>query len=205
MLTKLIITIRPIHAILRFNFKRRLLYLGIGAVVFLGAYSIGAAFPLSDEEAAMVRDQFADQIEGIDQYGIFFNNFRISLAMFIPAAGAGTGAFVGFATGTVFSAIAAQTPGLTNIPPLLIFITPFGIMELFVYAMAISRSGILIVRLVKDKPWQAEKRRPFYQDTLKPTFIELGIAAAVLFAAAIIEWEIIELLGGLDNSLLQPS
>lgn len=190
---------------MRFNFKRRLLYLGIGAAVFLGAYSAGAAFPLSEEEAAMVRDQFADQIEGIDQYGIFFNNLRISLAMFIPAAGAGTGAFVGFATGTVYSAIAEQTPGLANIPPLFIFVTPFGIMELFVYAMAISRSGILIVRIAKDKPWRADQRRPFYQNTLKPTFIELGIAAAVLFAAAIIEWEIIELLGGLDNTLIQPS
>lgn len=205
MLTKLIITIRPIDAVLRFSFKRRLLYIGIGAVVFLAAYSGGAAFPLSEEEAAMVRDQFADQIEGIDMYGIFFNNFRISMAMFIPAAGAGTGAFVGFATGTVYSAIAEQTPGLANIPPLLIFITPFGIMELFVYAMAMSRSGILIVRIVKDKPWRVDQRRPFYQDTLKPTFIELGIAAAVLFAAAVIEWEIIELLGGLDSTLLEPS
>ncbi|MGI0025891.1 MAG: stage II sporulation protein M, partial [Nitrososphaera sp.] len=147
----------------------------------------------------------AEQIEGIDQYGIFFNNFRISLAMFIPAAGAGTGAFVGFATGTVFSAIAEQTPGLSNIPPLLIFITPFGIMELFVYALAMSRSGILIVRIVKDKPWRPDQRRMFYGNTLKPTFIELGIVAAVLFAAAIIEWEIIELLGGLDSTILQPS
>jgi hypothetical protein len=181
------------------------LYLGIGAAVFLAAYSGGAAFPLSDEDAAMVRDQFADQIEGIDQYGIFFNNMKLSLAMFIPAAGAGTGVFVGFATGTVYSAIAEQTPSLANIPPLLIFVTPFGIMELFVYAMAMSRSGILIVRIVKDKPWRSDQRRPFYQDTLKPTFIEIGIAAAVLLAAAIIEWELIELLGGLDSTILQRS
>lgn len=188
---------------MRFSLKRRLLYIGIGAVVFLAAYSGGAALPLSEEDAAMVRDQFSEQIEGIDQYGIFINNVRIALAMFIPAAGAGTGAFVGFATGTVYSAIAGQTPGLSNVPPLLIFITPFGIMELFVYAMAMSRSGMLIVRIVKDKPWRVEQRRPFFENSLKPTFIELGIAAAVLFAAAIIEWQIIELLGGLDSTVLQ--
>jgi hypothetical protein len=188
---------------LRFNLKRRLLYLGIGAAVFLAAYSGGAAFPLSEQDAAMVRDQFADQIEGIDEYGIFLNNFQISLAMFIPAVGVGTGAFVGFATGTVYSAIAQDTPALADVPPLLIFITPFGIMELFVYAMAMSRSGILIVRVVKDKPWRAEQRRPFFQNTLKPTFIELGIAAAVLFAAAIIEWQLIEMFGGLDVTVLQ--
>jgi hypothetical protein len=190
---------------LRFNFKRRLLYIGIGAAIFLAAYSGGAAIPLSEEEASMVRDQFAEQIEGIDAFGIFLNNFGISLAMFIPAAGGGFGGFVGFATGTVYSAIAEQTPGLTNIPPLLIFITPFGIMELFVYAMGMSRSGILIVRIAKDKPWRADQRRPFFENVLKPTFIELGIAAVVLFAAAIIEWEIIELLGGLDSTVLQPS
>ena len=188
---------------MRFNLKRRLLYLGIGAAVFLAAYSGGAAIPLSEEEAAMVREQFADQLEGIDEYGIFINNVRIALAMFIPAAGAGTGAFVGFATGTVYSAIAEQTPALQGIPPLLIFVTPFGIMELFVYAMAMSRSGILIVRLVKDKPWRVDQRRPFLQNTLKPTLIEIGIAAAVLFAAAIIEWQIIEMLGGLDSTVLQ--
>jgi hypothetical protein len=78
-------------------------------------------------------------------------------------------------------------------------------MELFVYAMGMSRSGILIVRIAKDKPWRADQRRPFFENVLKPTFIELGIAAVVLFAAAIIEWEIIELLGGLDSTVLQPS
>ncbi|HJS82830.1 MAG TPA: hypothetical protein VJ742_08375, partial [Nitrososphaera sp.] len=66
---------------MRFNFKRRLLYIGIGAAIFLAAYSGGAAIPLSEEEASMVRDQFAEQIEGIDAFGIFVNNFRISLAM----------------------------------------------------------------------------------------------------------------------------
>jgi hypothetical protein len=190
---------------LRFNLKRRLLYIGIGVAVFLAAYSGGAAVPLSEEEAEMVRDQFSEQIEGIDQYGIFVNNFRISLAMFIPAVGTGFGGFVGFATGTVYSAIAEQTPGLSSVPPLLIFITPFGIMELFVYAMAMSRSGILIVRIAKDKPWRLDQRRPFLDKVIKPTLIELGIAAVVLFAAAIIEWEIIELLGGLDSTLLQPT
>jgi hypothetical protein len=188
---------------LRFNIKRRLLYIGIGAAVFLAAYSIGAALPLSEDEAQEVRDQFADQIEGIDEYGIFLNNFRISMLMFIPAIGAGFGSFTGFATGTVFSAIAAQSPVLTSVPSILIFLTPFGIMELFVYALAMSRSGILIVRIAKDKPWRPDQRRLFLQDTLKPTLIEIGIAAAVLFAAAIIEWEIIQLLGGLGNSALE--
>ncbi len=191
--------------VLRFRIKRRLMYVGIGAAAFLIAYSIGAAIPMSEEEAAEVRKQFAEQIDGIDQNGIFLNNFRISLIMFIPAVGIGFGELAGFGTGAVFSAIAATNPMLDGIPPLAILITPFGIMEVFIYGLAMSRSGLLIVRLVKDKPWRSGAGRPFYESQLIPTFIEIGIAAAVLFAAAVIEWWIIELLGGLDSAVLLES
>ena len=189
---------------MRLNLKRRFLYLGIAVAAFLATYSAGAYFPLSEEESAMVREQFAEQIEGIDAMGIFVNNVRIALVMFIPAAGAGFGGFVGFATGTVYSALVGVTPQLSGLPPQLVFITPFGIMELMIYAMAMSRSGMLISRLVRDKPWRQEQRRTFYEDSLKPTFIELGIAVGVLFAAAIIEWELIQLFGGLDTTALVP-
>lgn len=188
--------------VLRFKVKRRLLYVAIGAAAFLIAYSMGAAVPLSDEEASEIRKQFADQIKDIDQNGIFLNNFKISLVMFIPAAGVGFGGFAGFGTGAVFSALAASTPELSGIPPLIILITPFGIMEVFVYGLAMSRSGMLIVRLVKDKPWRAEAWHPFYENSIVPTLVELGIAAVVLSAAAVIEWQIIEQLGGLDTSVL---
>lgn len=186
---------------MRFRIGRRLLYVAIGAAIFLAAYSIGAAVPLSEEEAGQIRDQFEEQIEGIDEYGIFLNNFWISLVMFIPAAGIGFGGFAGFATGAVFHAIAESNPELGGLPPLIILITPFGIMEVFVYGLAISRSGLLIFRLVKEKPWRAGAGRPFYENSLVPTFIELGIAAAVLFAAAVIEWQLIEQLGGLESGM----
>jgi len=188
--------------VLRFKIKRRLLYVAIGAAVFLIAYSIGAAVPLTEADASEIRKQFADQIKDIDQNGVFLNNFKISLIMFIPAAGVGFGGYAGFGTGEVISALAASTPGLSGILSLIIFITPFGIMEVFVYGLAMSRSGLLIVRLVKDKPWRAEARRPFYENSIVPTLVELGIAAVVLFAAAVIEWQIIEQLGGLETSVL---
>jgi uncharacterized membrane protein SpoIIM required for sporulation len=179
--------------------KRRLLYLAFGIAAFLGSYSIGAAVPMSDEEAKEIREQFAEQIEGIDEYGIFLNNVRIALLMFIPAFGAGFGIVAGFATGTVFAAIANSEPQLAGVPPLMILITPFGIMEVFTYGLAISRSAMLIVRIAKDKPWREGNRRPFLEGSLVPAFIELGIVAVVLFAAAVIEWQIIEQLGGLDD------
>ena len=181
-------------SLLRFKIsKRRLLYLGFGVAAFLVAYSAGAAVPLSDEEAKDVRNQFSSQIEDINQNGIFLNNARIALVMFVPAIGAGFGTFSGFATGTVFSALASSSPMLTEVPPLVILITPFGIMEVFAYGLAMSRSGMLVYQLVKKKPWR---------EYVVPTLIELGIAAAVLFAAAVIEWQMIQLLGGLDTSVI---
>jgi stage II sporulation SpoM-like protein len=169
------------------------MYLAFGVAAFLIAYSAGAAVPMTEEEANEVKKAFSDQIKDIDQNGIFLNNARIALAMFIPAVGAGFGAFSGFETGAVFSALARSSSLLTNIPPLAILITPFGIMEVFSYGLAMSRSGMLIYQLVKKKPWR---------EYVVPTLIELGIAAAVLFAAAVIEWQMIQQLGGLDTSVI---
>lgn len=186
--------------LLRFKIsKRRLLYLAFGVAAFLISYSAGAAVPLSDEEAKQIREEFADQIEGIDEYGIFLNNVRIALTMFIPGLGAGFGSLVGFITGSVFAALANSQPILSDLPPLIILITPFGIMEVFSYGLAMSRSGMLIYRVAKDRPWRKENRRPFLENSLIPALIELGIVAVVLFAAAIIEWQLIEQYGGLDD------
>ncbi|HJS68594.1 MAG TPA: stage II sporulation protein M [Nitrososphaera sp.] len=173
--------------------KQRLLYLAFGVAAFLIAYSAGAAVPMSDEEAEELKEQFSEQIAGIDQFGIFVNNIRIAFGMFIPALGVGLGVFSGFATGSVFSALAGSSPALSQVPPLLIFFTPFGAMELFTYGLAMSRSGMLIYHFVKKRPWR---------DYAAPTLIELGIAAAVLFAAALIEWWFIEQMGGLDTSVI---
>ena len=189
--------------LLRFKIsKRRLQYLAFGVAAFLIAYSAGAAVPMSDKEAEEVRKQFSEQIEGIDQNGIFLNNIRIAGFMFIPAFGIAFGIFAGFATGSVFSALANSSPMLSGVPPLAILITPFGIMEVLAYGLMMSRSGMLIVRLVKDRPWQAGSMRHFLEGSLVPAFIELGIAAGVLFVAAVIEWYMIEQLGGLDKSVI---
>jgi hypothetical protein len=178
---------------LRFKISRlRLLYLAFGATAFLIAYSAGAAFPLGHEEAQTLRREFSRQIEGIDQNGIFLNNIRIALVMFIPAVGTAFGAFSGFSTGSIFSALASSSPALNGASPLIILITPFGIMEVFVYALAMSRSSMLIYDLLKKRNWR--------KYTI-PTLIEVSIAIGVLFAAAVIEWQMIEQMGGLDAGI----
>jgi hypothetical protein len=65
-------------------------------------------------------------------------------------------------------------------------------MEVFVYGLAMSRSAMLIYYLLKRMPWRKYAI---------PTLIELGIAIGMLFIAAVIEWQIIERLGGLDASI----
>ena len=147
---------------------------------------------MGQEEAQTLTQEFSKQIEGIDQNGIFLNNIRITLVMFVPAIGSAFGAFSGFATGSVFSALASSSPMLGKVPPLVLLITPFGVMEVFAYGLAMSRSVMLIYYLLKRMPWRKYAI---------PTMIELGIATGVLFVASIIEWQMIEQLGGLDASI----
>lgn len=165
-----------------FNIKWRLFYLTIGMVVFIIAYSIGAATDLNRTEAENLRQQFNKQVKDIDQNGIFMNNLRISLGMFIPALGIGLGIFSGFSTGLIFNVIAESSPLLSNISPLVILITPFGIMEVFAYGLAMSRSGMLIYQLVKKKQ---------LREHIIPSIIEIVIVIAVLLIGATIEWQMI--------------
>lgn len=171
---------------MRFDIKRRIIYLVLGIIAFLIAYSAGAAVHMGKQQTADLRQHFAEQIKGIEQNGIFINNAKIALGMFMPAAGIGLGVISGFYTGMIFTAI-AQTSTLNNVPPLIILITPFGIMEVFAYGIAISRSGIFIYQLVKKKPWR---------EYVIPILIEVGIVILVLLVGAVIEWQIITQFSG---------
>lgn len=170
-----------LFCILPFNIRQRVIYVALGIVAFLIAYSAGAAVHMGKQQTEDLRRHFAEQIRGIDQNGIFVNNARIALGMFVPAAGIGLGLISGFYTGMIFTAIAA-TSALNSVPPLVILITPFGIMEVFAYGIAISRSGIFIYQIVKKRSWR---------EYAVPILIEIGIVILILLAGAVIEWQII--------------
>jgi uncharacterized membrane protein SpoIIM required for sporulation len=91
----------------------------------------------------------------------------------------------------VFNALAITSPLLKNIPPLLILITPFGLLEIFAYGLALSRSGILFYQLIKKKSWK---------ECTIPLLIESSIVIVVLLVGAIIEWQTILRFGGLHSS-----
>jgi len=168
---------------LYFNAKRRLIYLAIGTLAFMIAFSAGAETNLSKKEAEDLKGQLTKQIVNIDQNGIFINNVKVALGMFMPAVGIAIGISSGFSTGMVFSAMAKTSPILTSVPPLIILFTPFGIMEVIAYGLAMSRSGLLIYQLVKKKPWK---------EYAIPMIIEIVIVVVILFIGAIIEWDLIQ-------------
>ena len=63
-------------------------------------------------------------------------------------------------------------------------------MEVFAYGLAMSRSGMLIYQLAKKKPWR---------EYAIHTLIEIGIVVVVLFAGAVIEWQLIEQFSRLND------
>ena len=132
-----------------------------------------------------------DQMKDIDQTDIFINNAKIAFGMFIPLLGIGVGIFSGFSTGMVFNAIAATSANLNDISPLLILVTPFGLMEIVAYGLAISRSGMLFYSLLKRKYWR---------EYLLSTLVEIGVVVILLLSGAIIEWEMISRLNGLSDT-----
>ena len=145
---------------------------------------------INDSEAQIIKRQFEEQVKGIDQSGIFLNNIQAVVWMFIPGFGIVLGVFTAFSTGIVLNAILQTSPSFVShqISPLIVFLTPFGVLEAIAYGIAISRSGILSFQLIKTK----NRRKYWKAKYLIPTVTEIGIVIALLFIGAIIEWQMIE-------------
>lgn len=171
----------------KYNFKKRILCLIVGILVFLIFFTIGTSVSFEKSTSELLKEQFQNKIKNIDNIGIFANNFLISILMFIPGIGIVFGLFSGFSTGNIFMIITQDLP--TQIPPLLVFLTIFGMMELISYGIAISRSYLLLIHILK---------RTNFKENLIHTGIEIGIVAIILFFSAIIEWNLIKQSGGVD-------
>lgn len=140
------------------------------------------------EEAEIFLEEFNKLLETLQSgnFGleIFLHNVQIALPMFIPGVGIGWGIFSAFSTGFAFAALATTEPLLKQIPPLaMIFVTPFGLMELAAYSIATSRSFLLIVGLFK---------KTLTTQQWKHTAIEVGIVIGLLIGGGIIEAHMIE-------------
>jgi hypothetical protein len=167
--------------------KRTIIFL-IFLGIFTAAFTIGSEMEVSSEEAMAFVEEFQKTIEGIDAIGIFLHNSQVGLPMFIPGFGVAWGIFASWSTGFAFSALTLSYPELENIPALtILFLTPFGIMEVVAYSLGMSRSFLLIHTIIKKFPIKPQ---------LRPTVIEIGIALALLFVGGFIEYAMIEQFGG---------
>jgi hypothetical protein len=105
--------------------------------------------------------------------------------MFIPGFGVAWGIFSAWSTGFAFAAIATTIPEIGEIPPLsILFLSPFGLMEITAYSIGISRSFILI---------RAVSKKINLRSFIKPTVMEIGIVVGLLLAGGYLEFYMIEL------------
>ena len=165
--------------------KIRIILFFIFLGLFAAAYQIGSMSTVSEEEANAFMAEFEELVLDIDAFGIFIHNLTIALPMFIPGFGVAWGLFSAWSTGFAFAAIAITAPQLSDIPPLsILFLSPFGLMELVAYSFGISRSFILIRAIIKKIDLV-----PF----IKPTLIEIGIMIGLLLAGGYLEFYMIEI------------
>ena len=164
------------------TFKNRLVFFFIAMLFFLSIFYLGFSFRMDESFSKELSKNFINQISDIDDFGIFLNNLKIALVMFIPVIGLVMGTISGFSTGLVFNSI-MNLSDVTYSNPLVIFLTPFGILELASYGIAISRGSILFFEILKKK---------FTKKSLFYLLIEVALVSGMLFVGAIIEWMMIE-------------
>ncbi len=153
--------------------------------IFVAAFQIGSMSSVSEEEANAFMAEFEELVLDIDAFGIFTHNSIIALPMFIPGFGVAWGLFSAWSTGFAFAAIATTIPEIGEIPPLsILFLSPFGLMEITAYSIGISRSFILI---------RAVSKKISLRSFIKPTVMEIGIVMGLLLAGGYLEFYMIEL------------
>ena len=153
--------------------------------LFTVAFQLGSMSEVSEEDANIFMEEFEKLVKDIDAIGIFVHNTTISLPMFLPGFGVAWGLFSAWSTGFAFAAIVSITPELEQIPPLtILYLSPFGLMELSAYSLATSRSFILI---------RAISKKTNLKPLLKPTVIEVGILLGLLLVGGFLEDYMIKL------------
>ena len=151
--------------------------------LFTISFQAGIMYEHTEAEAQILVDEFMKIIEGIDGVGIFAHNTVLALPMFLPGLGAFFGLLSAWSTGFTFAAFVTLEPQLSTIHPLsILFLTPFGLMEVTAYSLAGSRSLLLAIRMI---------RRQGLRRDLKVLMIEVGIVVTLLLVGGIIEYQMI--------------
>ena len=166
--------------------KNRIILFFIFLAIFTIIFQLGSMSTVSQEEADLFMEEFEKLVLDIDAFGIFVHNTTIALPMFIPGFGIFWGLFSSWSTGYAFAAIITSMPEIAHISPLsILFLSPFGLMEISAYSLGISRSFILIKAIIT---------KTNLSQFIKPTIIEIGIVIGLLLAGGYIEFYMIELI-----------
>ena len=172
---------------------KRIILFFIFTAIFTIVYGTSAVTSEPTEEEIQEIMDFFDEIVGtIDGIGIFVHNTTIALPMFIPGFGVAWGLFSAYSTGFAFSAIAAANTDVAQLNPLAILLTPFGLMEMAAYSIAMSRSTLL-AKNVFQKNWELIKNEKLILS------IEIGIVIALLLIGGIVEMWMIETAQGMEG------
>ena len=152
--------------------------------IFSASFAIGAEIQVSEEEGKIVLEELESLIGEIDAVGIFTHNTSLALPMFIPGFGIAWGAFAAFSTGMAFSVIQDAHPILENIPSLtILFMSPFGLMEVAAYSIAMSRSYMIVHKMI---------RRMSIRPDFRVIGLEIAIVVGLLLTGGFVEYHFIE-------------
>ena len=152
--------------------------------IFSASFAIGAEVQVSEEESAIILEELESLIDEIDAVGIFVHNTLLALPMFIPGFGIAWGASAAFSTGMAFSVIQDANPMLENIPSMtILFMSPFGLMEVAAYSIAMSRSYMIVHKMIKRMPIRPD---------IRVIGLEIGILIGLLLAGGFIEYYFIQ-------------
>ena len=164
--------------------QKRIVTFFIFVGLFSASYFIGSQSEVSHEDALTFQEEFNNLIEDIDGIGIFLHNSVVALPMFIPGFGVAWGFFSAWQTGQAFAALALLNPIISDIHPLaLLYASPFGIMELVGYSIAMSRSLLLIHKIIK---------KISIKNDYKIIGIEIGIVLGLLITGGFLEAYLID-------------
>jgi len=164
--------------------QKRIVTFFIFIGLFSASYFIGSQSEVSHEDALTFQEEFNNLIEDIDGIGIFLHNSVVALPMFIPGFGVAWGFFSAWQTGQAFAALALLNPIISDIHPLaLLYVSPFGIMELVGYSIAMSRSLLLIHKIIK---------KISIKNDYKIIGVEVGIVVGLLLAGGFLEAYLID-------------
>ena len=172
---------------------KRIILFFIFTAIFTVVYGTSAVTSEpTEEEIEEVMSFFEEIIDTIEGIGIFTHNTTLALPMFIPGFGVAWGLFSAYSTGFAYSAIAAANANVAQLNPLAVLLTPFGLMEMAAYSIAMSRSTLL-AKNIFQKNWELIKNEKLILS------IEIGIVVVLLLIGGIVEMWMIETAQGMEG------